>query len=130
MLAALRSGDHSEPAIAVSGVHGVTISFVDHAAGGAQRSAVYLPDVIPEQGWTKVEAIDSLIRKSGCEQPITDELRATLAVQRFVSTKCSVSYGQWAALRSQARTTPRSSPLTDDAAGASALPPPEWQRPR
>ena len=29
------------------------------------RSAVYLPDVIPEQGWTKAETVDSLVRKSG-----------------------------------------------------------------
>ena len=29
------------------------------------RTAVYLPDVIPEQGWSKAETIDSLIRKSG-----------------------------------------------------------------
>jgi AMMECR1 domain-containing protein len=29
------------------------------------RSAVYLPDVIPEQGWSKAETVDSLVRKSG-----------------------------------------------------------------
>jgi len=82
------------------GVHGITISFVDRDGGGLARSAVYLPDVIPEQGWSKVEAIDSLIRKSGCEHPITDQLRARLDVTRFVSTKCSVAYEAWVASRS------------------------------
>ena len=72
------------------GVHGVTVSFVD--GSGASRSAVYLPDVMPEQGWTHQETIDSLIRKSGCNQPITDQLRASLDVQRFVSTKHSLLY--------------------------------------
>ena len=81
------------------GVHGLTISFVDRATNGTARSAVYLPDVIPEQGWSKVEAIDSLIRKAGCEQSITENLRASLQVCRFVSTKCSVSYDQWASAR-------------------------------
>ena len=79
------------------GVHGLTISFAD--VHGTPRSAVYLPDVIPEQGWSQTEAIDSLIRKSGCDQPITDALRAALDVCRFVSTKCHVSYDRWAALR-------------------------------
>ena len=81
------------------GVHGLTVSFVDRATNGTARSAVYLPDVIPEQGWSKVEAIDSLIRKAGCEQAITEGLRASLQVCRFVSTKCSLSYDQWAAAR-------------------------------
>jgi uncharacterized protein (TIGR00296 family) len=82
------------------GVHGLTISFVDHANGGdLRRSAVYLPDVIPEQRWSQVEAIDSLIRKSGYEWMITEELRASLEVRRFVSTKHSITYERWADLR-------------------------------
>lgn len=108
------------------GVHGVTISFVERGIN-ATRSAVYLPDVIPEQGWTKEQAIDSLIRKSGCELPITDDLRRSLQVQRFTSTIRSVSYEQWAAWRSQANTTPRSSPnppplVSPHRAGQSATP--------
>ena len=84
------------------GEHGLSISFVDGAARGASRSAVYLPDVILEQGWTQVEAIDSLIRKSGCEQPITNALRESLEVYRFISTRYSVPYDVWAAHRTQA----------------------------
>ena len=96
------------------GVHGLTISFSDR---GTARSAVYLPDVIPEQGWTQTQALDSLIRKSGCVQRITDELRSSLEVSRFVSTKCSMLYHRWAELRSVA---PPSSSRT--------APAPSWTR--
>jgi len=113
------------------GVHGLTISFVDHASRGAPvRSAVYLPDVIPEQGWTQLEAIDSLIRKSGYDRYITDELRESIDVSRFVSTKHSVSYERWHALRT-APPTPRTvTPRTVAAVPASPVlpgPQPEAQ---
>ena len=81
------------------GVHGLVVSFTDHAANGAARSAVYLPDVILEQGWNRVEAIDSLIRKAGCEQPITDALRNSLECSRFISTRYTVNHDEWATLR-------------------------------
>ena len=92
------------------GEHGLTISFVDmHSHGTPQRSAVYLPDVIAEQGWTQEEAIDSLIRKSGCEAHITEELRYSLEVCRFISTRCSLPYDQWASLRAAASSAASSS---------------------
>lgn len=45
------------------GTHGVLIDYVDPA--GVTRTAVYLPEVSAEQGWSKEQTIDSLIRKSG-----------------------------------------------------------------
>ena len=88
------------------------------------RSAVYLPDVIPEQGWTQTEAIDSLIRKSGCEQPITEDLRASLEVSRFTSTRFSVPYERWAALRaSLTPTTQREPPSMATHLSPSLVPP-------
>ena len=80
-----------------SGVHGVTISFLDE--NGTTRSAIYLPDVMPGQGWGHYQAIDSLIRKSGYSLAITDTLRKRLEVQRFTSTKCSLHYEHWARIR-------------------------------
>ena len=77
------------------GVHGISLSFIDHAGRGAKRNAVYLPDVISGQGWSKSETIDSLIRKSGFDQPITDAVRTSLRVYRFISTRCSLPYEQW-----------------------------------
>lgn len=44
------------------GTHGLRISFVHR---GRRFGATYLPDVPTEQGWTKEETVESLMRKSG-----------------------------------------------------------------
>jgi len=44
------------------GKHGLRISFSVH---GRILGATYLPDVAREQGWTKEEAVISLMRKAG-----------------------------------------------------------------
>src|SRR6266498_1425361 len=41
-------------------------------------SATYLPDVIPEQGWDKIEAVDSAIHKAGWRGRITEDLRRSV----------------------------------------------------
>lgn len=44
------------------GTHGIRISFSER---GRRYGATYLPDVAPEQGWTKDETLVSLMRKAG-----------------------------------------------------------------
>ena len=44
------------------GTHGIRISFTER---GRRYGSTYLPDVAPEQGWNKEEAIVSLLRKAG-----------------------------------------------------------------
>ena len=44
------------------GTHGIRINFVDK---GRRYGATYLPDVAPEQGWSKEETLVSLMRKAG-----------------------------------------------------------------
>lgn len=44
------------------GQHGLRISFT---LQGRRYGATYLPDVAKEQGWTKEEAVVSLMRKAG-----------------------------------------------------------------
>jgi AMMECR1 domain-containing protein len=51
-----------EPLAWELGTHGIRISFTYHSR---RCGATYLPDVAPEQGWTKEEAIVSLMRKAG-----------------------------------------------------------------
>lgn len=46
-------------------------------------------------GWTKKEAIDSLIRKSGYNGPITDELRMQLQLTRYQSTLFTMHYSEY-----------------------------------
>jgi uncharacterized protein (TIGR00296 family) len=61
-------------------------------------SATYLPNVIPEQGWDKTEAIDSAIQKAGWQGRITEDLRRSIKLQRYQSRKCAVTwdeYFQW-----------------------------------
>ena len=61
-------------------------------------SATYLPDVIPEQGWDKVEAVDSAIHKAGWRGRITEDLRRSVKLQRYQSKVCKVTwddYIQW-----------------------------------
>jgi AMME syndrome candidate gene 1 protein len=61
-------------------------------------TATYLPQIAPEQGWDKIETVDSAIRKSGWNGTITEDLRRSVKLRRYQSSKCSVSweeYVQW-----------------------------------
>ncbi|EIN10388.1 alport syndrome [Punctularia strigosozonata HHB-11173 SS5] len=60
-----------------------------------QFSATYLPNVAPEQGWDRVETIDSAIRKAGWNGQITDDLRRNLKVRRYQSRKCTVGWDEY-----------------------------------
>lgn len=44
------------------GTHGIRISFIHR---GRRYGATYLPDVAVEQGWSKEETVESLMRKAG-----------------------------------------------------------------
>lgn len=46
-------------------------------------------------GWTKTEAIDSLIRKAGYNGPITDELRMQIQLTRYQSTLFTMHYSEY-----------------------------------
>ncbi|EJD53934.1 hypothetical protein AURDEDRAFT_141858 [Auricularia subglabra TFB-10046 SS5] len=64
-----------------------------------QFSATYLPDVMPEQGWTKQEAIDSAIRKAGWDGKITEELRRSIKLRRYQSSKATATWDEYVAWR-------------------------------
>lgn len=71
------------------------------STGVAKRkyNACYLPDVIPEQGWTKVEAIDSAIQKAGWEGGINDALRRSVQLRRYQSSITGATWNEYAAWR-------------------------------
>lgn len=50
-------------------------------------------------GWTQREAIESLIRKAGYRDRITDALLDSIALTRYQSSKCKLSYDEYVALR-------------------------------
>ncbi|KAI0091910.1 alport syndrome [Irpex rosettiformis] len=58
-------------------------------------TATYLPQIAPEQGWDKLETIDSAIRKAGWNGRITEDLRRSIKLRRYQSAKCSVSWEEY-----------------------------------
>ncbi|CAO3596828.1 unnamed protein product [Absidia cylindrospora] len=57
-----------------------------------KTTATYLPEVMEEQGWTKEEAIDSLLRKGGYIGHITKAKRQSITLTRYQSQKMTRSY--------------------------------------
>ncbi|XP_045597269.1 uncharacterized protein CG5902 isoform X3 [Procambarus clarkii] len=72
------------------GVHGIRIEFLNER--GAKRTATYLPEVAPEQGWDHEQTIDSLLRKGGYKGPVTSEVRRSIKLTRYQSEKISVTF--------------------------------------
>ena len=64
-------------------------------------TATYLPEVIPEQGWDKIDAVDSALRKAGWDGRITEDLRRSIKLRRYQSSKCSVSWEDYIAWRKE-----------------------------
>ncbi|KII95916.1 hypothetical protein PLICRDRAFT_97478 [Plicaturopsis crispa FD-325 SS-3] len=64
-------------------------------------SACYLPDVIPEQGWDKIEAVDSAIHKAGWNGRITEDIRRSVSLRRYQSKTCTVGWEEYARWREQ-----------------------------
>ena len=48
-----------------------------------------------EQGWTKTQAIDSLLRKGGYKDRVTEQLRTSLKVTRYQSEKMAMTYDDY-----------------------------------
>ncbi|TFK29262.1 alport syndrome [Coprinopsis marcescibilis] len=58
-------------------------------------SATYLPEVIPDQGWDKIQAIDSAIHKAGWRGAISEDLRRSIKLRRYQSQKCTVTWDEY-----------------------------------
>ena len=61
------------------GTHGIRIEL---RTNQGTINATYLPEIAAEQGWTKVETIDSLLRKGGFRGAISDPIRQTIKLVR------------------------------------------------
>ena len=75
------------------GVHGIRIEF--YTEKGSRRTATYLPEVAPEQGWDQIQTIDSLLRKGGFKGNITQDTRRSIRLTRYQSEKMTVSYQEY-----------------------------------
>ncbi|KAJ5960551.1 uncharacterized protein N7479_007701 [Penicillium vulpinum] len=94
------------------GTHGLRISFIHR---GRRYGATYLPDVAVEQGWTKEETVESLMRKAGWDGGSSSTARRLLRgatggnsnatkpwdqvsdfrTVRYQGLKASASYAEW-----------------------------------
>jgi AMME syndrome candidate gene 1 protein len=105
------------------GVHGIYISFphpstLNTSSSGAPSplsssaylpritskqtfTATYLPEVMPEQGWDKIEAIDSAIQKAGWSGTITEDIRRSIKLRRYQSRQCHVGWDEYVAWRNE-----------------------------
>ena len=72
------------------GIHGIRIEFITER--GSKKTATYLPEVATQQGWDKVQTIDSLLRKGGFKGQVTPEVRKQVRLVRYQSEKMSAAY--------------------------------------
>jgi AMME syndrome candidate gene 1 protein len=80
------------------GKHGIIVQFEDRSGMlnlDKTWSATYLPDVAMQEGWSKVKTIDSLIRKTGYEGCITDDLRNSLEVTRYETSVTKMTFQEY-----------------------------------
>jgi uncharacterized protein (TIGR00296 family) len=75
------------------GVHGIRIEF--QTEKGSKRTATFLPEVALEQGWDRIQTIDSLLRKGGFKGVINNETRRAIRLTRYQSEKVTVSYQEY-----------------------------------
>jgi len=74
------------------GTHGIRISFTHK---GKRYGSTYLPDVAVEQGWTKEEALISLMHKAGWSGRDEDWDKIELHVIRYQGHALGVSHQQY-----------------------------------
>uniref|UniRef100_A0A7S2H354 AMMECR1 domain-containing protein n=1 Tax=Helicotheca tamesis TaxID=374047 RepID=A0A7S2H354_9STRA len=76
----------------VVGTHGIIIKFID---SNTHYNATYLPEVALEQGWTQVQAINSLVRKAGFTGKICGDFLDRVQCTRYQSSKQRSTYGDY-----------------------------------
>ncbi|WWC69074.1 uncharacterized protein I206_103010 [Kwoniella pini CBS 10737] len=78
------------------GIHGIHITF-PHPTNNRHLSATYLPEICPEQKWTKEETILSAVQKAGYKNKVEvgDEVWESLSVKVYGSEKASATYDEY-----------------------------------
>jgi uncharacterized protein (TIGR00296 family) len=64
-------------------------------------SATYLPEVAPDQGWDKIETVDSAIHKAGWTGRVSEDIRRSVKLRRYQSRKCTVDWNQFVEWRKE-----------------------------
>jgi len=86
------------------GTHGIRIEFLNDK--GHKKTATYLPEVAVDQGWDRVQTIDSLLRKGGFKSQITADVRRGIKLTRYRSEKVALSYSEYCSRKQQQQHPP------------------------
>lgn len=78
------------------GIHGIKIEF---GYGRSTKTATFLPDVAKEQGWTKEETVEALLKKAGVRGPMTQALKDSIKLIRYRSEKVEMDFEEYLSRR-------------------------------
>ena len=83
-----------DPLAWIPGTHGIHITFPHPLSPHRTMSATYLPEICPDQGWTKEETIKSAISKAGYRGTVRvgDDLWKSLKVRVYESEKAMITW--------------------------------------
>ena len=73
------------------GIHGIIVEFEIHSRS---FRATFLPNVMPEQGWSVEEALKQAARKAGYHGNFA-EIKSVIRVTRYQSSKASLTYSEF-----------------------------------
>jgi uncharacterized protein (TIGR00296 family) len=73
------------------GLHGIIVEFEMHSRS---FRATFLPNVMPEQGWSVDEALSQAVRKTGFRGNFA-EIISVIRVTRYQSSKASLTYSEF-----------------------------------
>ncbi|EGC30818.1 hypothetical protein DICPUDRAFT_83259 [Dictyostelium purpureum] len=73
------------------GTHGIWIEFTNPTTLST-TTGTFLPEVIPEQQWSKEEALRALIKKAGYNGKVDQSFYSSIKLTRYQSTKEELSY--------------------------------------
>ncbi|WVF71815.1 hypothetical protein IAT40_006623 [Kwoniella sp. CBS 6097] len=88
-----------DPLAWTPGVHGIHITFT-HPSNGRSLSATYLPEICPDQGWTREETVLSAIAKAGYKGRVDlhdedDPVWSSLRVKVYESQKATADWAEY-----------------------------------
>jgi len=81
------------------GTHGIKIEFLSDR--GSTHSATFLPEVASEQGWTREDTVEALLRKGGLKGAITQQVKDNIKLTRYRSEKVAMSFQEYQQLNGQ-----------------------------
>jgi AMMECR1 domain-containing protein len=87
----------SSPLDWIPGEHGIHITFPSPLSPSRTLSATYLPEICPDQGWTKEETVLSAISKAGyrAHVEVGDTVWKSLKVKIYGSCKAMATWSDY-----------------------------------